>query len=87
MVISALSVLAVGDEPKKVYDVGVFFVTSVFSMWAYIWLYLCLEVFTEEEVTVGEGWWTFAFTFILVGIAFGADKINQFFEEKKKTNE
>lgn len=61
--------------------------TSVFSMWAYIWLYLCLEVFTEEEITVAEGWWTLAFTFILVGIAFGADKMNQFFEEKKKTNE
>lgn len=76
LIITALSILAVGDEPKKVFDVGVFFVTSVFSMWAYIWIYLCLEVFTEEEVTLGEGWWTFAFTFLLIGISYAADKTN-----------
>ena len=46
LVISGLSVLAVGDTPKKVNDLGVFAITSVASLWAYIWLYLCLEIFS-----------------------------------------
>jgi solute carrier family 8 (sodium/calcium exchanger) len=46
LVIVGVSILAVGDEPKKVNDLGVFAVTSIASLWAYIWVYLCLEVYS-----------------------------------------
>lgn len=43
LVISAVAVSAV-EEPKKIFDMGVFFTTSIFSIFAYVWLYVCLEV-------------------------------------------
>lgn len=73
--------MAVGDEPKKVYDTGVFAVTSIMSMWAYIWLYICLKVSSVEEVTLMEGWLTFIFFFVLIIVAFSADKLNTHFED------
>lgn len=42
LMISALSILAVDDEPKAIADTGVFAITSICSLWAYIWLYICL---------------------------------------------
>ena len=56
---------------------GVFLTTSVFSIFAYIWLYICLAINTEGEVTVSEAVWTLAFFFILLVLAFCADKYNQ----------
>ena len=41
LVISGVSIIAV-SELKKIDDLGVFFTTSVFSLFAYIWLYICL---------------------------------------------
>lgn len=87
LVISGLSIMAVGEVPKKVNDVGVFFVTSMASMWAYIWLFICLDVSTENEVTLAEGWWTLIFFFILIVFSYTADKIHDHFENKKKSNE
>ena len=76
LVISGVSILAVGDEPKKVEDLGVFAVTSVASLWAYIWLYLCLEIFSQGQVTLVEGWLTLVFMFLLIMFAYGADRLN-----------
>lgn len=45
LVISGVSIIAVGGEDneiKKVDDMMVFFVTSVLSLWAYIWMYICV---------------------------------------------
>jgi len=42
LVISGVSILAVGEEPKKVFDTGVFAITSIASLFAYIWMYLVL---------------------------------------------
>lgn len=77
LVISAVSVSAVGEEPKKVDDVGVFATTGIFSIFAYVWLYLCLSIVTPGVVTINEAAWTFAFFFILLSLAFCADKYNQ----------
>jgi len=51
--ISACSVVAVGDEPKKILDLGVFFTTAIFSIFAYVWLYACLGDWngSKDEVT------------------------------------
>jgi solute carrier family 8 (sodium/calcium exchanger) len=74
LVISAVSIIAV-EEPKKIQDTGVFFVTSVFSIFAYIWLYMCLVVNSVEEVTQNEAYLTLTFFLVLVILAFTADKI------------
>ena len=55
-------------------------------MWAYIWLYICLEVSSLEEVTLMEGWLTLFFCLVLIVVAYSADKLNAYWEEKKKTN-
>ena len=90
LVISGLSIIAVGDkenpEVKKIFDVGVFAVTSIFSLFAYVWLYIVLEAKPSRNVvTFEEGWLTLVYCFILVGVAYGADRLNNYFEEKKKT--
>jgi solute carrier family 8 (sodium/calcium exchanger) len=41
LVISGISILAV-DEPKKIYDLGVYSCTAFFSLFAYAWMYVCL---------------------------------------------
>jgi solute carrier family 8 (sodium/calcium exchanger) len=64
-------------EVKKIDDVGVFMVTSVFSIFAYVWMYLCLVIITPGYVTRAEAWITLAFFFLLLAMAFGADKYRQ----------
>lgn len=76
LVISAVSVSAI-DDFKHIDDLGVFVCTGLFSIFAYIWMYICLSVTSEGEVTVTEACLTFAFFFILLGLAFCADKYNQ----------
>ena len=76
LVISAVSVSAVGKKVKKIDDMGVFITTGVFSVFAYIWLYMCLSTNSPGEVTVEEASWTLGFFFILLFLAFCADKYN-----------
>lgn len=86
LVISALSIIAVDDgEPKPIADTGVFAITSICSLWAYIWLYLCLQEVSKEEIEVWEAWITLIFFVILIMLSYSADKINAFLVEKKKT--
>lgn len=73
LVISAVAVVAV-DEPKKINDTGVFATTALFSIFAYLWLYICLTVNTPGVVTTTEAWLTILFFCILVLLAFIADK-------------
>jgi solute carrier family 8 (sodium/calcium exchanger) len=69
------------DQPpaglKKINDLGVFAVTAVASVFAYVWLYLCLKVMTPNEVTMVEAWLTLGFFFVLVIFAFIMDKRNE----------
>ena len=63
---------------KRIDDMGVFATTALFSIFAYVWLYLCLM---DNVISIPEAWLTLFFFFLLLGIAFGADKYN---ESKKK---
>ena len=74
LVISAVSILSIGDEIKKIYDMGVFITTMTFSLFAYIWLYLCLE---DDKVTITEAWLTLIYFIVLIVLAFAADKFNE----------
>ena len=86
LVISGVSILAVGDTPKKIYDTGVFAITSTFSIFAYVWLYLCLKgSYSDEIVETWEAWLTLVFFFLLIGLAFLADRIKAGIDEKNKS--
>jgi solute carrier family 8 (sodium/calcium exchanger) len=77
LVISGVSILAV-DEPKKINDLGVFATTASFSLFAYIWLFICLS---DGEISIGEAWLTLSFFFILCILAYCADKFNEYREK------
>jgi len=88
LVITAVSMVAVGPDPKKPYDavtnngtkkvndLGVFFTTAIFSIFAYVWLLIILTATTKDEIDITESVLTFAYFIILLGLAFGADKWN-----------
>jgi len=81
--ISAVCIPAV-DEPKKIFDMGVFITCALFSIFAYLWLFWCLQVNSPGVVTTTEGWVTLAFFFILLILAFGADKYNAYKVQKQE---
>lgn len=55
-VIIAICVYVVPDgETRKIKHLRVFFVTAAWSIFAYIWLYLILSVFSPGEVAVRTG--------------------------------
>lgn len=75
LVISAVSIMAVpATETKKIEEYGVFLITCVFSVWAYIWFYLVLVIFSPSRVSLVEAGVTFGFMVILVILAYGADR-------------
>lgn len=94
LIVSAVAVMSItpeqDDKPdrddtlpvgtKKINDLGVFAVTSISSIWAYVWMFMVLEDYT---VTVTEALITFSFFIIMVLAAFIADKINS---RKPKTS-
>lgn len=87
LVISGLSILAVNKENdtdperdmttpdgvKKINDMGVFAITATWSVIAYIWMYVVL---IDQNVTAIEAWITLFFFFLLIGMAYAADRYN-----------
>jgi solute carrier family 8 (sodium/calcium exchanger) len=79
MVISAVSVMAVETGSyKKVDDVGVFAITSLWSVFAYVWLLIVLSIWTPDEVTMEEAILTLSFFICLITTAFAADKYKRY---------
>ena len=88
LVISAVSIYAVTGGPndpeinpetgvhkdyKIVEQLGVFSITAFSSIFAYVWLWICL---LDMQVSPAEAWLTFAFFPILVICAYAADYFN-----------
>ncbi|XP_077416224.1 sodium/calcium exchanger 3 isoform X2 [Vanacampus margaritifer] len=61
-------------EVRKVKHLRVFFITAGWSIFAYIWLYMILAVFSPNVVQVWEGLVTLAFFPICVLLAWVADR-------------
>jgi solute carrier family 8 (sodium/calcium exchanger) len=74
LVISGLSIYAVDTGPKMIEDVGVFAITSSFSCLAYIWLFICLAGRSYGYVTIDEAWITFLLFWVLLILAWTADR-------------
>jgi solute carrier family 8 (sodium/calcium exchanger) len=87
LVISGVSIYAVSEENdtdverdttvavgvKKINDMGVFTITCFFGLFAYIWLFICVR---DNAIEPWEAWTTFGMFFVLIILAFIADKIN-----------
>ncbi|KAL3649123.1 hypothetical protein CASFOL_005526 [Castilleja foliolosa] len=61
-------------ELKKISDIGVWLVELFWSFWAYIWLYIILEVWTPNIITVWEAFFTVLQYGLLLTHAYAQDK-------------
>ncbi|XP_073339658.1 sodium/calcium exchanger 3 isoform X1 [Pagrus major] len=76
-------------EVRKVKHLRVFFITAGWSIFAYIWLYMILAVFSPNVVQVWEGLLTLAFFPICVLLAWVADRrllFYKFMHKKYRTD-
>ncbi|KAK9294392.1 hypothetical protein QLX08_010988 [Tetragonisca angustula] len=74
-VIIALCVFVIPNgETRKIKHLRVFFVTATWSIFAYVWLYVILEVSSPGELEVWEGILTFSFFPATVLTAYVADR-------------
>ncbi|XP_054652033.1 sodium/calcium exchanger 3 isoform X3 [Dunckerocampus dactyliophorus] len=76
-------------EVRKVKHLRVFFITAGWSIFAYIWLYMILAVFSPNEVQVWEGLLTLAFFPVCVVLAWVADRrllFYKFMHKKYRTD-
>ena len=71
-------------ETRKVKHLRVFFITAAWSIFAYIWLYIILAVFSPNVVQVWEGLLTLAFFPICVWLAWIADRRLLFYKYMHK---
>ena len=76
LVISAVCVMAIPDgSGRLIKELGVFAITAVFSVAAYLWLLVILTVITPNVVDVWEGFITFILFPLLVWLAYLADQV------------
>lgn len=73
-IIAICIVVIPNGQVRRIKHLRVFFVTSTFSIFAYIWLYLILAYFSPGIVSVGEGVITFLFFPLIVWMAYIADR-------------
>ena len=75
LVISAVCIVSVPTNTiKRIADFGVFVVTSLWSMFAYLWLLIVLKWSSPDQVDIWEAVLTLAFFPLLVLTAWGQDK-------------
>jgi hypothetical protein len=83
VVISGITIVSVPTgELKRIDDMGVFITTAIFSIFAYIWMFIVLKVWSPDYVELAEALLTLGFFILLVILAFSADKYNA--AKKKK---
>lgn len=74
-VIIAICVLVIPNgEVRKIKHLRVFFVTATWSVFAYVWLFLILDVISPNIVDIWEGVVTFMFFPATVGTAYIAER-------------
>ena len=73
LIISAVSIISV-DEIKYIDDLGVFTITSISSILAYVWMLVVLEWWTPQMVTIYEGILTLLYFIVLIAGSYAADR-------------
>jgi solute carrier family 8 (sodium/calcium exchanger) len=72
--ISAVCISALPEgEIRLIIGTTVYACTCSFSLFAYVWLYIVLDVYTPDRVDVPEAVLTFIFFPVLVGLAYAFD--------------
>lgn len=71
--ITAVCVMAV-DGPKRINSFNVFLTTAFFSVFAYIWMFIVIQVSSKGRLEIWEAVITFLWFPILVILAYIADK-------------
>jgi len=88
LVITACCVMAIPDgQVKRINSFGVFLTTAFFSVFAYIWMFIVLQVSSKGEVEIWEAAVTFLLFAVLVILAYIADKelcINVLMRKRRK---
>ncbi|XP_076443822.1 sodium/calcium exchanger 2-like isoform X2 [Babylonia areolata] len=75
LIITAVCVLSVPTgQVKSIKELGVFIVTSIWSIWAYVWMLLVVRYITPGEIDPWEAWLTLAFLPLFVIIAYFTDR-------------
>jgi len=75
LIITAICIYVIPEgETRRIKEINVFACTSFFAVFAYIWLYLVIEVITPGVVDIWEAIVTFLFFPLIVLLAFAADK-------------
>lgn len=73
-IIAICIIVIPNNETRRIKHLRVFFVTAAWSIFAYIWLYIILAVFSPGVVAVWEGLITFLFFPLIVWMAYAADR-------------
>ena len=95
LVISGVSIYAVTEKDhdevtadpdvpkgvKKIDDMGVFTITCTSSLFAYIWLFICVR---DNAIESWEAWTTAGMFFALILLSYGADKFYEMTQASKK---
>jgi Ca2+/Na+ antiporter len=73
-VIIAVCINSVPDgETRRIKEMGVFVITAVFSLFAYLWLLIIVQINSKDIISVEEGVITFMYFPLLVIISYAAD--------------
>jgi len=74
LMIFAVCIVSIPEgEVRTIKEMGVLGITSFFSLFAYLYMILVLQVFTPNVITLGEAIFTLVMFPMLVGLAWGAD--------------
>ncbi len=74
LIITAICIASVpSPNVKRVKELGVFALTSAWSVFAYIWMLIVLQFHTKGEVDLVEAWVTLGFSPVLVIMAYAQD--------------
>ncbi|XP_048733164.1 sodium/calcium exchanger 2-like isoform X5 [Ostrea edulis] len=88
LIITSVCVVSVGNgETKSIKEFGVFLLTAIWSLWAYIWLLLAVQYISPGVIDPWEAWVTLLYMPLFVFLAYATD--NGWWKDKccKKNNE
>ncbi|KAL8625456.1 hypothetical protein ACOMHN_018601 [Nucella lapillus] len=59
---------------KSIKELGVFIVTSIWSIWAYVWMLVVVKYITPGQIDPWEAWVTLGYLPIFVSMAYATDR-------------
>ena len=86
IVVGIASVAVPSGVVKKINNLSVYLYTAVVTVLTYVWLYIVLKVWTEDQITVPEAILTFCFYFLFIIFAYAIDKIASWFSRIKSSD-